>query len=102
MMAYMIHGFINGGIDFRFGNSLHFLNGFIDTFPQAPGSFVSRRTYRSRFVDTYDYRFIVAKRTAEKAFYRIPGVRRQFPYSAQSCVLHGNLLCSSFAIRRSV
>jgi len=82
MMAYMIHGFVNGGIDFCFGNSLHFSSSFIDTFPQATGSVVSLRAGRSWFVDIDSDRFIVAKRTAEKGFHRMPRVARQFSYSA--------------------
>jgi hypothetical protein len=82
MMAYVIHAFINGGVEFSFRNSLHFSTSFIDTFPQATGSVVSLRAGRSWFVDIDSDRFIVAKRTAEKYFHRMPGVDRQFPYSA--------------------
>jgi hypothetical protein len=84
----MIHGFVNGGIDFRFRNALHLLSGFIDTFLQAPESFISRSTCRSGCVDIYNDLFIVAKRTTEKAFYRTPRVCRQFPYFAQNSALH--------------
>ena len=72
MMAHIIHAFVNGGIDFSFRNALHFFSGFIDTFQQAPESFVSRSSSRSGFVDIYRDRFIVAKRTTETSLVR-PG-----------------------------
>lgn len=40
----MVHGFINGGIDLRFGNPLYSLGSLIDALPQAPGNVLAGGT----------------------------------------------------------